>query len=73
MRCCSSLQKQESTVSKKMLELVKNREKKLMHNVVLLGCVFLAPRFSFLVSEDEKKYAMDHLNKLWKEMNFVKK
>lgn len=54
-----------SSFSKVILECLKNREKYIMKNKVLLSAIFLDPRYKIILTDDQCKDAINHLIAIW--------
>lgn len=72
LRCKKKIESINSTFSKKLLAYMIKREDKILKNEVLISCVLLDPRYSFLLTPDEKNVGKRHLNKLHYVINNIK-
>lgn len=72
LRCKRKLESIDSVISKKLLEHMRRREEKIFKNEVLLSCVLLDPRYSFLLTLDEINMAKRHLTQLYYVINSIK-
>ncbi|XP_050065167.1 zinc finger BED domain-containing protein 4-like [Aphis gossypii] len=54
-----------TSISKKLLQHIVDREKHIMDNKVLLGAIFLDPRYKITLNEDKCNTAIEHLIKVW--------
>lgn len=72
LRCKRKMESINSTISKNLLTYMKKREDKIFKNEVLLSCVLLDPRYSFLLTPDEISVARRHLIQLNYVINSIK-
>lgn len=63
--CKLQTEKLDTSISKKLLQFMINRENHIMENNVLLGAIFMDPRYKVTLNEDQCNTAIEHLVKVW--------
>ena len=68
--CKMKLEKKNNPFTRLLIQKMKEREKDILNNPVLLASVLLDPRFKLLLSEESVKTAKTHLTDLFININF---
>lgn len=60
-----NLQKMNNEMAERLLQCMKDQEKRIFENKVLISAVYLDPRFNFLLTEEQQTAAVLHLCELY--------